>query len=934
MLYTANTVPLIVYDNTYAGKGALMSIFDLSKKPPELSHDWKVFQQFVGNIGAFTYIAKEKSAYLDEAACRMLACTSTKLNEFEFFNLLEKISKSPVEGQKHIYKFINNNNTKYIKMNIYESSDEWLGFVQDFSRQISAGQDSSFVEYDPITRLPSYPSFSQTIKKLLPDVQTGCLATLYINGIEKLGSFLTVDSTNNCIASVAETLKSFSGENVIIGTKSNYELLAFFRDCDKMQIYNLLNSMDEAVQNCVLTDDFGEIIDISDKSKLSLSIGCSSYPNEASDFNMLVNYSEFALYEARADRRHVINWFSEEDYIREKDSYKNSQIFSKMVMENLLMYYVQPIVETTSGEIVAYEALMRTIGDVKMEPKQILSIAAGQSNLYAVERLTFFNTMKMLSENQQVFANKKLFINSMPEYILSDEDFNELYLTYGELFEKTVIEIVEDSDAAPETIELIRRRLAFTHAQLAIDDYGTGYSNSSNLLKYKPDYVKIDRSLIADIHNDLKKQQLVTQIIEFCRDNQLQSLAEGVETSQEMKTVIRLGVDLIQGYYTSKPKPLFLDSIAKDVKDEIIKTNLETRPNGSRKIYTARNDTEIDLLKLALEKYTDIHIYQSKLTIVSDPDKQVKMNIAVMDNHSCELTLKNVNMVSGNSKPTITVGEYARLVLNVLKTNKLGYSGIYVPMGSQFELTGKGSLTIDCYASEGTGIGNDYDHGYGDITVNMQGTLEIICNSTETVCIGGGYNGDESEIKLLSGKLKLYMYSHNGLAIGSFNGDSNIEISEDCSLDMTVSGIKVTGIGSFRGVTTVATSADITMFCTGAQAVGIGALEEGEGSVLIRKGRINIKMRSAKHSCIGAIGGDVNAKIMNSEIIIDSEGDFATGIGDPQGSGNVFIMDSAVTMNMLCGNPNDICSGSGDVQIQNSTINSLVNNRKIQHDNT
>jgi hypothetical protein len=151
---------------------------------------------------------------------------------------------------------------------------------------------------------------------------------------------------------------------------------------------------------------------------------------------------------------------------------------------------------------------------------------------------------------------------------------------------------------------------------------------------------------------------------------------------------------------------------------------------------------------------------------------------------------------------------------------------------------------------------------------------------------------------------------------------------------MTVSGIKVTGIGSFRGVTTVATSADITMFCTGAQAVGIGALEEGEGSVLIRKGRINIKMRSAKHSCIGAIGGDVNAKIMNSEIIIDSEGDFATGIGDPQGSGNVFIMDSAVTMNMLCGNPNDICSGSGDVQIQNSTINSLVNNRKIQHDNT
>nr|MCR4888657.1 hypothetical protein [Ruminococcus sp.] len=251
-----------------------MSIFDLSKKPPELSHDWKVFQQFVGNIGAFTYVAKDKTAYLDEAACQMLACSGTKLNEFEFFDLLEKISKSPVEGQKHIYKFKNNNTTKYIKMNIYESSDEWLGFVQDFSRQLASDSSAvNFIEYDPVTKLPSYPSFSQHIKKLLPEVRNCCLATLYINGIEKLGSFLTVDSTNSCIASVAEALKSFTGENVIIGSKSNYELLAFFRDCDKMQIYNILNSMDEAVQNCVLTDDFGEIIDISDKSKLSLAIG-------------------------------------------------------------------------------------------------------------------------------------------------------------------------------------------------------------------------------------------------------------------------------------------------------------------------------------------------------------------------------------------------------------------------------------------------------------------------------------------------------------------------------------------------------------------------------------------------------------------------------------------------------------------------------------
>ncbi len=912
-----------------------MSIFDFSKNPPELSHDWNVFQQFVGNIGAFTYVANEKFAYLDDSACHLLSCSSNRLNEFEFFNLLEKISKSPVEGQKHIYKITDELTTKYIKMNIYESSNEWLGFVQDFTRQFTNFYvTNNFVEYDPVTRLMAYPSFAHKVKKFLPNIQQCCLATLYINGIEKLGSFLTVDSTNSCTASVAEILKSYESDHVIIGAKSGYEIFVFFMDYDKMQIYSILNSMDEAVQNCILTDDFGEIIDISDKGKLSLSIGCSSYPNEATDFNMLVNYSEFALYEVRTDHRHVINWYSEESYAREKDSYKNAQLFARIIQENLLTYYVQPIVETTTGNIVAYEALMRTLGEIKMEPKQIIKIAQTQNNLYAIEKMTFFNAMKLLSENQQFFKDRKIFLNSMSDHLLTDDDFNEWYLRYGELLEKAVIEIVEDNDASPKALELIKKRMALTHSQLAIDDYGTGYSNSSNLLKYKPDYVKIDRSLIADIHNDLKKQQLVTQIIEFCHDNQLQSLAEGVETSQELKTVIRLGVDLIQGFYTSKPKPVFIDSISKDIKDEIIKTNLETRPNGARKIYAARNDTEIDILKLALEKYTDIHIYQSKLTIVGEPDKPVKMNIAIMDNHICELTLRNVNIVSGNSKPTITVGEYAKLILTVSRNNKLGYSGIYVPMGSQLELHGKGSLTIDSYASQSIGIGNDYDHEYGDITIDMLGTLEIVTNGDESVCIGGGFNSDESLIRLLSGKVKICMYTQHGLAIGSYNGDSEIEIDENCNLDVTISGNKVAGIGSCNGISTITSSGSITMICTGSQTSGIGVLDEGEGSIIIKKGKISMKMRSARHVCIGTTGGSVNTKIKDAEINIDSEGDRVTGIGDCQGNGNISISNSVLNISMSAGNPIDLGSESGEIMIQNSTINSLVNNKRIVHVNS
>ena len=94
-----------------------MSIFNIEKNSFSLSNDWKLFQKFMGNIGAFTYIAKEKSAYFDPAARRLLNCSREKINEYEFFNLLDRISKNPVEGEKHIYVYSTENTKYYIKNN-------------------------------------------------------------------------------------------------------------------------------------------------------------------------------------------------------------------------------------------------------------------------------------------------------------------------------------------------------------------------------------------------------------------------------------------------------------------------------------------------------------------------------------------------------------------------------------------------------------------------------------------------------------------------------------------------------------------------------------------------------------------------------------------------------------------------------------------------
>ena len=83
----------------------------------------------------------------------------------------------------------------------------------------------------------------------------------------------------------------------------------------------------------------------------------------------------------------------------------------------------------------------------------------------------------------------------------------------------------------------------------ALDDYGTGYSNELNLLELSPRYIKIDISIIRGIEKDPDKQQIVSNIVAYAHARSMQILAEGIEEEIQLRKVLDLGVDLLQGYY-------------------------------------------------------------------------------------------------------------------------------------------------------------------------------------------------------------------------------------------------------------------------------------------------------------------------------------------------------------------------------------------------
>lgn len=245
-----------------------------------------------------------------------------------------------------------------------------------------------------------------------------------------------------------------------------------------------------------------------------------------------------------------------------------------LLSENLFSYAYQPIVDAHTGEIVAYEALMRTAEIVKLNPLEVLEAAKVYSKLGAIEHATFFNILRTYSEDRELFDGRSVFINTIPGHFLSNEEIEEIRTLYGDILEHVVVELTETETAEDSELRAIRSLGGAEHpTRIAVDDYGTGHSNIVSLLKYRPQIVKIDRYLITDIHLDKDKQMFVKNLLVFTGDNNIKVLAEGVETREEMEYMISIGVDLIQGYYTARPSFELIQKLPDEIREAILEAN-------------------------------------------------------------------------------------------------------------------------------------------------------------------------------------------------------------------------------------------------------------------------------------------------------------------------------------------------------------------------
>lgn len=587
-----------------------------------------------------------------------------------------------------------------------------------------------------------------------------------------------------------------------------------------------------------------------------------------------------------------------------------------LIEKNLFFYHFQPIVNAHDGTVFAYEALMRTDPVIYMSPLEVIDAASAYGRLYDIEKATMWNTLAYISEHEDLFSTSKLFVNSIPAYMLSTADWNSLVDKYGHLMDRLVIEMTEQTEMDNDRISVIRNRLKRHNIALAIDDYGTGFSNISNLIRYNPDYVKIDRSLVENIQEKPRIQKLVAGIIEFIHENGFFALGEGVETHEELKTMISLGCDFIQGYYLAKPTAYVLRELPKDLQNEIVELN-RMRSEHEVRVYRPKEGETVDLAHITAEHYNALLIETEHVTIQGVPDTAINCSVTIQDGLHTHITLKDVHITTEKDVPLIDLGNFTNATITLSGDNEIINRGIRVPQSSDLHLTGEGNLNIHCEMLNSYGIGNDRDNNYGNIRIDFIGMLHIDINGENCVAIGGGKNDASSIISIWQTKLHLEGSGNNCVGIGNFDGNCIIDI-KNSKQTIEISSATAVGIGCVSGNANILIEHYKTIITeSGIGLCGIGVLHGGKGRLIVAHGAIICDIRGRNIICFGTDGGALDCSTLLTSTDFYCEGNSVTGIGDINGSGNINLRDSNLAMRILARDNLDIGSKFGKLETVN-----------------
>ena len=408
-------------------------------------------------------------------------------------------------------------------------------------------------DYDILTGLYNRQAFNRVCTELFAAPERMGVAALLMMDLDNLKHINDTyghDWGDQYIRRTGQCLRENTPAGTVCARLSGDEFLVLFHGYhSRDEVRKKIDYLSKAMQLNVALLPSGNALHI------SLSGGIAWYPDDGQDWETLKKYADFAMYQVKHSDKGRVEEFDIGVYNREAYAERTRREFRQLLSNAQVFYCFQPIFSARSGRVVAYEALMRSDLPTLRSPATIMKLAREQGALYEIERITFtkaLETFDSLCRAGSVSEDAMLFVNSIASTCLTHVDGKYIDSRWHELCRRMVVEITEEEAIDYEALERKRNAPGFS-GMFALDDYGSGYSNENTLLQLAPRFIKVDITIIRGIDTSPDKQQILRNVVAYAHPRSMKIVAEGVETAAELRTVIELGADLLQGYFLARP---------------------------------------------------------------------------------------------------------------------------------------------------------------------------------------------------------------------------------------------------------------------------------------------------------------------------------------------------------------------------------------------
>lgn len=539
----------------------------------DLYHSARKFSDIIEmssqNIGGFEVNADDGSLFINDGFFAVFGrpevqAAGMTLEEFEQAchgmenYLVQDKSTAWEEENEYLFRIPQrgNDTTLWVRLRITHRDALFTGLAEDVSREQRTLENMAYErDHDVLTGLYNRRAFNRVMMEILAKPQeslgVGALLMMDLDNLKYVNDTYGHDTGDLYICTAAQTLLEHAHEHAVLARMSGDEFIMFF--------YGYATRADLEQELAQLQVDFRTAtmcLPSNSRYPMRASGGMAWYPADSEDYQLLKRYADFAMYKVKHSTKGEFASFNLMSYKRESYLLENKEALNELVEQRLVDYHFQPIVDARTGEIFAYEALMRSRMEALGSPDVILRLAKQESKLGQIERLTWFCALDSFASNCKlgnIPESCKLFINSIPNQILSKADIELLEQRFAPYLTRVVEEHTEEEEMDPSMQRRKADHLNRWGGQSALDDFGSGYNSDKVLLSYTPDYIKIDRVLISNIDGNANKQQIVRGILVHARSRGIRVIGEGVETYAEMKLLIEMGVDYLQGYYLGRP---------------------------------------------------------------------------------------------------------------------------------------------------------------------------------------------------------------------------------------------------------------------------------------------------------------------------------------------------------------------------------------------